>query len=211
MCLLVFVGESEAQVIPSMQAGMAQSGIASCGRFVQTADMDTHEIEWRSSTLRSTVRLSAAGTNGVANVRAEWLLTQATIPHAPHSVTVRRVRQSRHDTERGVTTAVLRDAEPLLTQMTSELPKQLAHLNFDDPMQELSERARALPPTPRGNPDFYKDLLAVFQAMESAGVTDPVKTLCRLTGRPEGTVKTQLRIARRNAGQPSPVDLEGPK
>lgn len=171
--------------------------------------MDTHEIEWRSSAMRNTVRLSAVATSGLANVRAEWLLAQATIPHAPHSVTVRRMRQGGHDAERGVTTAVLRDAEPLLTRMASELPKQLSLLKFSDPMQELSERARALPPTPRGNPDFYRDLLAVFQAMEGAGVTDPVKTLCRLTGRPEGTVKTQLRIARRVEAQTSTGQSKG--
>lgn len=59
---------------------------------------------------------------------------------------------------------------------------------------------------PRGNPSFYRDLLAVFDAMESAGVTDPVKTLCRITGRPEGTVKTQLRVARRGGlSHPSEV------
>jgi hypothetical protein len=160
--------------------------------------MDDSQIEWRHQSLAHTVRLTATGANGLARVRAEWMITRTAIPGAPGRVTVSRTRTDERTAERGVTTAVLRDAEPLLGRMMAALPGQLEAIDFPDPMAAVAERAQALPSSPRGNPTFYRDLLSVFDAMEAAGVTDPVKTLCRITGRPEGTVKTQLRIARRD-------------
>lgn len=160
--------------------------------------METSEITWQHRSRESMVQLIATGANGLARVSAEWMITRTAIPHAPRRVTVNRARTKDRQAERGVTTAVMRDAEPLLGRMMAELPGQLGMLDFPDPMAAVTERAKALPSSPRGNPTYYGDLLAVFDAMEAAGVTDPVKTLCRITGRPEGTVKTQLRIARRN-------------
>lgn len=163
--------------------------------------METSEITWQHRSRAAVVHVIATGANGLARVSAEWMFTRTVIPHAPGRVTVNRARTNDRQAERGVTTAVMRDAEPLLGRMMAELPGQLGMLDLPDPMAAVTERAQALPSSPRGNPTYYRDLLAVFEAMEAAGVTDPVKTLCRITGRPEGTVKTQLRIARRNTDQ----------
>lgn len=171
--------------------------------------MQTSEIEWKTSQSGASRprRISASGTNGLARVQAEWFVGSNVVPHAPHRVTIFRTKSDVRTAERGVSTAVLRDAEPLLTRITSELGEQLASLGVADPTKDLIERAKALPPSPRGNPSFYSDLLSLFTAMTDAGVTDPVKTLCRVTKRPEGTVKTQLRIARRGGLiRPSEVD-----
>jgi hypothetical protein len=176
----------------------------------KTAPMDTSEITWKHRPQASVMRLTATGGNGLARVSAEWLISGTAIPHAPSRVTVNRARTNDRPAERGVTTAVMRDAEPLIGRMMSELPGQLGLLDLPDPMAAVAERAQALPSSPRGNPTFYGDLLAVFDAMEAAGVTDPVKTLCRITGRPEGTVKTQLRIARRDTSQHQ-LPLDSPR
>lgn len=156
--------------------------------------MTEQVIQWNVTPRRRRFHVKASGTHGLAKVTARWVVGAKAVPLAPAQVAIRRAGESGN---RGVTSGVLRDAEPLVVRMTAELPDQLVGHDLPDPMEDIEKRAQALPESPRGNPSYYKQLLALFAAIEAVGLPDPVKTLCRVTGKAEGTVKTQLRAARR--------------
>lgn len=167
--------------------------------------MTEHEIKWQVTSRRRQFHVRAEATNGLAKVIARWDVGTQAVPMAPARVSIARAGGTRE--HRGVTSGVLRDAEPLVVRMTAELPNQLRGHDLPDPLEAIEKQARALPESPRGNPSYYRQLLALFAAIEAAGLPDPVKTVCRLTGKAEGTVKTQLRAARRGGlSRPSDVD-----
>jgi hypothetical protein len=159
----------------------------------------TGQIEWRTSSPGGLIRVTAIGEGGSARVQATWFLHNDQQPGNPNQVVVFATPRSSHTQEvtRGVTTSVLRDSERVVVRMTNELPAFLAReqLSFD-PLAQLRDAARRLPEGPRKDPHYYRRLLGLFVGLESAGIEHPVKKLVEMTGKPEGTIKTQLRTAR---------------
>ena len=115
----------------------------------------------------------------------------------PAHVTIFRSRGSTDDQGgRGVTSPVLADAQPLIVAMTRELPEQAKALEGIDPMDEIREYASHLPGGPRESNHYYRDLQAIYFAIQRLGVRNPVQVLADVTGRPESTLKLHLRKAR---------------
>lgn len=155
-------------------------------------------VEWRrkAPTNAGQFHVRAEGTNGLARVLARWDVPANSVAVDPSSVTVYRVAGDGQTSARGVTSSVMRDAEPLVARMRAALPSVVHGESLPDPMDLLRERARRLPPSPRGFPTYYAQLLGLYYAVAGTGVKNPVKVLVEITGRPEGTLKLHLRKAR---------------
>jgi hypothetical protein len=146
------------------------------------------------------VHLTGSGSHGLAVVTAKWGVVPNSTAIPPGTVRVTRTR-SESDNHRGVTTSVLRDAERVLTRMTAAMPAQVSELSLPDPMDEVRELVRRMPPGPRVSDRYYSALLKVYRLIEETGVHNPVIVLAEVTGKPEGTVKLHLRKARAELDQ----------
>ncbi|GAB3261370.1 hypothetical protein GCM10027425_24750 [Alteromonas gracilis] len=171
--------------------------------MIYLAPMD--EIEWmKPKSVGGRYRLIARGGNGLARVRAEWIVAPNSPAVGPWRVTVSRSRQglASKDNEggRGVTSPVLADAQPVIVAMTRALPEQTRALEGLDPMDEIRDRAARLPDGPRQSSSYYRLLANVYGAIQHLGVHNPLQVLAEITGRPESTLKLHLRKAREEQG-----------
>jgi hypothetical protein len=100
--------------------------------------------------------------------------------------------------DRGVTSGVLRDAEPLLVRMTAMLPAKLAELGTADPSGEIvRSRLARMPDSPRVDPRaFYRGLLDLHDALVKAGHPAPLNLIADAMNVSKETIKTRLRVAR---------------
>lgn len=161
-------------------------------------------ITWQRRIMAHQVRIEGTVEHGSARITAIWDVVPNSAEVPPGNVRLRRAGERDRARSRGVTTSVMRDAERALVGLTAAMPAQVAGLSEVDPMAQIEELARRLPPGPRGFPSYYGNLLKVFTLIEATGTRSPVKELAKVTGRPEGTVKLHLRQARNpSAASPS--------
>ena len=134
------------------------------------------------------------------------------LPAGPFEVSIHPARTDGRDLQRrGVTTGIMRAAEPLLVRLTAELPGQVTRFELATPMERLRDQAAQLGSSPRSNPFYYRRLLSLFAAIEEAGSTEPVRDLAHLLGLPRETAKTQLRVARSREQQRPAPQARAPK
>lgn len=159
------------------------------------------EIEWQEPKspkgTASAYTVTATGTYGQAIVSARWDVLPNSPAVGPGRVTITRIKTPESNSERGVSSPVLADAQRVITRMTQELPERVRGLPGIDPMDRVRELIRRLPQGPRANAGaYYPALLKVFRLIQETGVRNPVEVLSQETGRPVNTLNLHLRKAR---------------
>ena len=99
---------------------------------------------------------------------------------------------------RGVNSSVLRRAETVVAEMA----KQMRDEWFSDVPVNAADYAaqvtKKMPPGPRGGGDnYYIGLLHSYDQLVDAGFPNPLHLLAGALDKPEATIKTQLRTARK--------------
>ncbi|MEV2238782.1 hypothetical protein [Micromonospora sp. NPDC049891] len=101
---------------------------------------------------------------------------------------------------RGISTAVMRQAESLVTAMSEQAAAQVKGVaDPDEQARALAlQLAAKMPPSPRVDSDRYYDgLVDAMDQLTAAGSERPVQVLAEALGISPHTVKTQLSTARR--------------